>query len=604
MKVPFLKKIATKLLFFPFLFMLMVFSAFCAGFYYLGPQNPFRDLPEEHLINLVSEKKLPIDMWFEQGKQSIEYLSKNDIIREAVFTYTAPETVTKKRREAADAMRQTAGAATLRLLDDMVLSSPWKMFALLLKNGTIISSTQKELIGSDWSDRDFVASTITELQSPSVRVLYGADRRVVFLAPVFDNEKNMIGLIYGVPNDDKLAGLLRVERGVYKTEKIEMLDSEGNLVLTRKGFPDKLVKYNLPKNETGNVVRLRDNLFFCVVALENAPFRLIATIDKQEVLQPLIIVLVLCAIFSGLIIIVLVFKTSYSGSKLISKPVARLINATKAVAEGGLDNINLGKDYKGELLELKKAFESMIEELMAKEAMQGASLKSSVIVPTAPFVNISSELRTPLYSISGAAEGVIKSEKHLNDQSRKALYDMLSSSKALLLLVDNLHDYAQLTQGKQVFASEPFNLCELFDEIASSVKELAGMKEIEVVVDCQEVFITKMVHTDRSLLKKLLLNLASNAVKNTGVGTITILATERLKEGVEYIEISVADTGKGLSSHEMEHLFEDIASPHSSLGLIISKKMAEILGGSLQVESRAGKGSVFTAIIPIKAILY
>src|SRR5271169_2052780 len=142
MKVPFSNKVATKLFFFPLLFLLMIFLVFCAGFYYLGPQNPFKDFHKRHLINLVSEKRLSVDMWFEQGEKSIEYLSQSDIIRGAISTYTAPEPAAKKQKRAADTIRQTSHAASLRLLDDMALSSPCKMFALLLKNGKIISSSQ------------------------------------------------------------------------------------------------------------------------------------------------------------------------------------------------------------------------------------------------------------------------------------------------------------------------------------------------------------------------------------------------------------------------------------------------------------------------------
>ncbi len=607
MKVPFSGRIATKLLFPPILFMLALFAVFCVGFYYLSPWNPFEDAHKRHLINLLSEKKLVVDMLFEQGERSVEYLAGNDIVREAISTYTAQEPAVKKRKKTAYTMRDMAQAASLKLFDNMVPASPCKMFALLSKDGKIISGSQRDLIGSDWSDRDFFANAAAETQSPSqpVRVIQSGDRGMVFLAPVFDDKKNLMGFIYAVPNIDKITRLLHVERSMYKTEKVEMIDREGNLVLTQKGFPDKKIRFNLPKDEKGNAVRLKDNLFFYVVNLESAPFRLIATIEKQEVMLPVNIVLVLGAIFSCLTIIVLVFQSAYSGPKLISKPVGHLVKATKTITEGSLDNIDLGKEFKGELLELKRAFESMVEELKNRESIQVEKLKEAeASVPLAPFANISSELRTPLYSIASAAEGMIGNGHHPAEDDRKALYDMLCSSKSLLILVDNLYDYAQLSQENVVFAAEPFSLCELVDEVSSSAKELAGMKEIEVIADCQEVFMKKMIHTDRSLLKKLLLNLVSNAVGNTGAGTITVLCSEVLKDGVEYVEISVADTGKGFGNDEIGQMFEDMASPHSSLGLIMSRKMAEILGGSLEVESLSGKGSVFTVIIPVKAIVY
>ena len=253
MKVPFSKKITTKLLFLPLLFLLVLFAAFAGGFYFLSPQNPFEDFHRQHLMNLLAEKKLAVDMWSEQAKKGVEYLAKSDILREeiSVNTAVARQTTSEERgRSILQGLLQMA--ASLRLLDDMVIYTPCKMFALLSKDGKIISSSQRELIGSNWSDRDFFAGAIAELRSPSVRVFYSINSGMVFLSPVFDDKDNLIGIIYAIPNNDKLARLLRVESAVYKTEKVEMIDKEGNLILTQKGFPDKRMKYNVPKESIGN----------------------------------------------------------------------------------------------------------------------------------------------------------------------------------------------------------------------------------------------------------------------------------------------------------------------------------------------------------------
>ncbi len=609
MKVPFSKKIVTKLIFYPLLLMLVLFAALSAGFYFLVPQNPFVDFPRREQMSLLSEKRVAVDMWFEQCKKSTEYISKNDIVREAISVHTSSAAAADKRRKKVPVpVRAAVEAASQKLLDDMVLSSPCKMFALLLKDGTIISSSQKELIGSNWSDRDFFTSVIADLQSSSVRVFRSADSGMVFLAPVFAEKEGMVGVIYAIPNNERLAGLLHVNNAVYKTEKVELIDREGNLILTQKGFPDKRIKYNVPNTDKEKSVQLKDNLFFYVVSLGNAPFRLISTIDKSEVKQPLTIVLVLCAVFAGLFIIVLVFWTLYYGPKLVSKPVARFISALKEVSEGILNNINLGKDYSGELLDLKKSIESMVNELKTKESLQAERLEAERLeaakaMACAPLVDIIYELRDPLSDTAGYAEEVIKSDQQLNEQSRKNLQDMLFTLKDLFLFVDNLYHYAQIEQKKFVTETEPFNLCELLDDIGQYAKDLAGMKEIEVIVECQEVFMDRMVYTDGLLLKKLLMNLVNNAVKNTIAGTITILTTEASKDGTEYIEVSVADTGKGFDSDELDRLFGGISSPDSSLGLIMARKMAEILRGNLEIESLAGKGSVFTVNIPIKPIV-
>src|SRR5208337_2457522 len=185
MKVPFSKKVVTKLIFYPLFLMLALFAVLSAGFYFLVPQNPFVDFPRREQMSLLSEKRLAVDMWFEQGKKSTEYISKNDIIREAIAMHTASAAAADKRgKKVPVSVRQAAEAASQRLLDDMVLSSPCKMFALLLKDGTIISSSQRELIGSNWSDRDFFASAVSESQSSAVHVFHSDNSGMIFLAPV------------------------------------------------------------------------------------------------------------------------------------------------------------------------------------------------------------------------------------------------------------------------------------------------------------------------------------------------------------------------------------------------------------------------------------
>src|SRR5208283_2533011 len=194
MKVSFSKKIVTKLIFYPLFFMLALFAALSAGFYYLAPQNPFVDFPRRQQMNLLSEKRLAVDMWFEQGKKSAEYLSKNDAIRAALAVHT-PSAVPadKRKKKMLVSLREAADAASQKVLDDMVPSSPCKMFALLSKDGTIISSSQRELIGSNWSDRDFFAGAIHELQSQSVRVFHSKDSGLIFLAPVFAGKDDLAG---------------------------------------------------------------------------------------------------------------------------------------------------------------------------------------------------------------------------------------------------------------------------------------------------------------------------------------------------------------------------------------------------------------------------
>jgi signal transduction histidine kinase len=196
------------------------------------------------------------------------------------------------------------------------------------------------------------------------------------------------------------------------------------------------------------------------------------------------------------------------------------------------------------------------------------------------------------------------SEADISADSRKTLKEIFYNSKSLLQIIDDLVDLSRLEQGKITISPEEFNICDLLKEVEESAKNLIGTKEIELIVDCQDVFTNKHVYTDRQRLKQILAHLLNNAIKSTDVGTVTVLSSHVIKESVEYLEVSVADTGAGIKPETLEQIFEEFSDFATSLRLVISKKLTEALGGKIEVESEPGKGSVFTVTIPIKAIIY
>lgn len=278
-----------------------------------------------------------------------------------------------------------------------------------------------------------------------------------------------------------------------------------------------------------------------LLAGENATFRLIITVDKSEAMLLLTIVSLIVAAFA-VFILFLLFSAIYR---------------RKAGAKKGGEN---------------------------------ESADAMAFCPD--FAGIADEMRTSLRVIDSVTDEVIKSYPHPHEHDMDVLNGIRHASKDLHLLADNLFNYYQFAQTGSGHAVEPFNLYELLNDIESYAKELAGTKEVEVIVDCEEALSERALQTDRSLLKRLLLNLVHISVKETPVGTVTILATGKMKNGVEYIEVTVADNGIGPGKGELK----------KSLGLCAGRNIAEILGGELKVESLYGRGSVFTAVIPVKAV--
>jgi signal transduction histidine kinase len=545
MKVKFFQRLNTRLSLFPLFIIMVIFIAGGIGFYVFGYLHFLKDFHKLHLINLSSDKKLIMDSWFQYYKSDLEDLSRMDIFRDgaAILTKDIQKGINPtKNRKAREAFNEAQHNIS-RLLEEKASSGKYKTLSLLSMNGMVVSSSRNDLAGADWSDRTFLKEMAPGLKSTAVEGFSanaGSDNSIEFITPVFDAHDNMIALLYAASKVDELAGFLEIKNGLYKSEKIDLIDRDGNIVLTREGAYAKKIRYNIPK-DSQNIVRYKDGIFFYVADLEQAPFRLIATVQKSEVARPFTILLIVYLSFAGAVILLTVIQNAFLAKRLITRPVSKLINAIKSVTAGDM-NVDIGKDYKGELLELKKAFESMIEELRERES------------------NLRENIRT-------------KEKERLEKE-------MLAISQ------------------------EEFNICELLKEIEANARSMIGAKEVELIVDCQDVFLNKPVYADRQRLKQILTNLVINALKSTEVGTVTVLCSEVIKNGVEYIEVSVADTGSGIEHEMMERIFEEFSDYPASFGLFISKRLTDALGGRIDVESTPDKGSVFTVTIPIKAIVY
>ncbi len=212
--------------------------------------------------------------------------------------------------------------------------------------------------------------------------------------------------------------------------------------------------------------------------------------------------------------------------------------------------------------------------------------------------SMSHELRTPLNAIIGFTGTLLmKLPGPLNDDQEKQLRTVQGSARHLLSLINDLLDLAKIEAGKVDLTLEPTVAREVIDEVAASLRlqALAKGLRLEVAVPREKV----VVRTDRRVLSQIILNLANNAIKFTDSGGVHIELSRR----GEIVEIAVADTGVGIRSEDQEKLFGAFAQiPGSNrarhegtgLGLHLSRKLAELLGGVITLRSEPGKGSVFT----------
>ena len=152
---------------------------------------------------------------------------------------------------------------------------------------------------------------------------------------------------------------------------------------------------------------------------------------------------------------------------------------------------------------------------------------------------------------------------------------------------------------------ETFALAPLIDDVVKTIEPLSAKSGNRIAVHCDGAI--GMVHADQMRLRQALLNLMSNANKFTEKGTVTIAAHQGQENGRYWITLSVADTGIGMTPEQMDKLFQEFSQAScttaskyggTGLGLVISRRFCQMMGGDITVASEPGKGSVFTVRLP------
>jgi len=260
-----------------------------------------------------------------------------------------------------------------------------------------------------------------------------------------------------------------------------------------------------------------------------------------------------------------------------------------------------------ELLEQKRELSAQASELTEQNVeleMQKKQLDESNRLKTNFLSNMSHELRTPLNSVI-ALSGVLNRRLAGNIPEEEYSYlDVIErNGKQLLLLINDILDLSRIESGREEIEINRFNPRELISEVVEMIHPQALQKNISLrYIDGENL---QPIKSDYVKCRHILQNLVTNAVKFTEVGGVEISVEEK----AEIIRIVVADTGIGIDQEHLSFIFEEFRQADGSssrkyggtgLGLAIAKKYTEMLGGTIEVESKRGTGSKFTLILPIQ----
>ena len=239
----------------------------------------------------------------------------------------------------------------------------------------------------------------------------------------------------------------------------------------------------------------------------------------------------------------------------------------------------------------------------AKDAADAANQAKSAFLAT-----MSHELRTPMNAILGYSEILME------DAAEKGQQDFIpdlekihASGNHLLSLINNILDLSKIEAGKMDLFLESFSISRVIEDAVSTVRPLAEKNDNTLQVHCAPDL--GAMHADLTKIRQSLFNLLSNACKFTEHGTITLEASRELIGGADWIKFSVSDTGIGMAPEQMEKLFQPFVQGDAStsrkfggtgLGMTITHRFCEMMGGEITATSEPGRGTSFTIRLPAR----
>ncbi|MBK6947405.1 MAG: hypothetical protein IPH16_04345 [Haliscomenobacter sp.] len=217
--------------------------------------------------------------------------------------------------------------------------------------------------------------------------------------------------------------------------------------------------------------------------------------------------------------------------------------------------------------------------------------------------NMSHEIRTPMNAIKGMTDILIR--RNPKEDQKEYLDGIKQSSDSLLVIINDILDISKIEAGKVELENEPFSVNELVNNVHTIMQFRAEEKGLELLKDIPAENL--LVQGDANRLRQILLNLIGNAIKFTEKGLVTTsVKSEQVGDKIN-VHFTVSDTGIGIDADRMGKIFESFEQAYSDtsrkfggtgLGLSISKKLVELHGGKIWVESEKGKGSQFHFTIP------
>lgn len=252
------------------------------------------------------------------------------------------------------------------------------------------------------------------------------------------------------------------------------------------------------------------------------------------------------------------------------------------------------------ILDQVKVFETLKQE--TQTALAASKAKSDFLA------NMSHEIRTPINAIMGMNEMILRESNQ--DNVKEYAKDIESASDNLLRIVNDILDFSKIESGKLEIICDNYDLGEVIYDVTTFVSMKAEYKGLKLNIAVDDGLPAKLYGDDKRI-REIITNILNNAVKYTEKGYVNLKIGGTIEGNIVTLNISVEDSGQGISKEDIDKIFNEFSQANvkinkniegTGLGLAITKRLIELMDGTISVESELGKGSTFIVVLPQKIV--
>lgn len=375
---------------------------------------------------------------------------------------------------------------------------------------------------------------------------------------------------------------------------------DGDYNINYKNFIRENFKKDFPEFQSFEI-NYDNKTYNCMYAKSDC-FYIFSVLFDNEIKKGRNLSLIFTIIITFVILLIIFFAVSTLVNKLVIKNMKRLTLSLNDIVQSNFNHgMTIPTDTE-EFVSLSNDINHTINTLhnFQIKAEYENKMKSMFLT------NMSHEIRTPMNAIIGMSELALNL-KDINPEARSYVSQIYKSGTSLLQIINDILDFSKLESGKMQIIPVDYDLFKFLYDISNVIKVKIGPKPVKLFLEADPA-LPAILNGDDIRIRQILLNLAGNAAKFTDKGAITIRVEDLLKhENKTGLRISIRDTGTGIKEEDLSKLFAAFQQVDmkvtrqkegTGLGLVISKSLVTLMGGTIKVRSEYGKGSIFTVTIP------